>query len=386
MRIILYLSTFLIIVSCSPDVKREISRGYLEDFVSDTFVFHRDDQTGFLGIRGSIHQDGKEYIYAFWNNKFHFFDPITGKTTHSFEIPREGPGSIRGGFPQTVRAFDENLLVVYGYLGDINLQRGDSIFRSFQLDKDALGIQHQNAMSSFKQKITQVSPTIFELSNDPFDLMSFSDRTRGFDTETFGAWIAQFDDQGNWICISDFKGPFDKSYGETLEVGDLMRITENGVSWSLFPFSDSLYQTENCKVTRVLNLESSTPIKYYPSKEVSVGSKRTWVRPDDAGANLYLIQDPVTGVKVRTALLEQKRDDNADLDPRSRIYSDETLFLLLLYDKEWRLLAELKMDYKVGTRFENIFVSNGSLFINKPEQKSEDEYEFHKIDLSQFID
>lgn len=352
--------------------------------MSGSFVIHRDDQTGYLSIRGAVHQGGKEYIYSFWNNKFHFFDPKTGEKTHSLEIPREGPGSIRGGSPQDVQFFDDNFFMALGRLGDVNLQQGDRIVRSFKLDMDTLGINLQNTMSSKKQKITQVSSTSYEISNDPFDLMSFSDRTSGFDMEKFGAWVAQFDHQGNWICISDFKGPFDKSYGETMEVGDLMRITENGVSWSLFPFSDSLFQTESCKVTRVLNLESLTRIRYYPSKEVSDGTTRTWVRPEDAGMNLNLFQDPITGIKVRMTLLEKKRGDNASMDPRTSMYSDENIYLLLLYSADWELIGELKMVYPTGTRFENLFVSNGSIFINKPEQKLEDEYEFYKIDLSQF--
>jgi hypothetical protein len=58
----------------------------------------------------------------------------------------------------------------------------------------------------------------------------------------------------------------------------------------------------------------------------------------------------------------------------------------LIYDQNWNLLAELTTTFDLGTRFENLIVSNGNLIINKPEQKSEDEYEFYKVDLSQFRD
>jgi len=59
---------------------------------------------------------------------------------------------------------------------------------------------------------------------------------------------------------------------------------------------------------------------------------------------------------------------------------------LLVYDHDWKLKADLEITYPAGSRFENLFTTSQGLFINKPEQASEDEYEFYKIDLSQFAD
>lgn len=73
-----------------------------------------------------------------------------------------------------------------------------------------------------------------------------------------------------------------------------------------------------------------------------------------------------------------------ETNPGKKLYSKEVTYLFLVYDPNWKLLAELEMVYPVGTSFENIFSTSEGLFINKPEQKSEDEYEFYKIDLSRF--
>lgn len=373
----------LLIISFSCSKEKPVIQGSLENFAKETFVIHRDEQTGYIGIQGVINQEGKPLISAYWNYKFSFFDPKTGQKSHEIEIPKEGPLSIRGGLPQEAQGFDD-FFILLGRLNDLQFRKGNEILNSTLLNFDTLGINLQNSMSSHKQKITEISHGIFEISNNPFDLMALSNRTIGFDVENFGAWISQFDQDGNWICISDFRAPFDESYSETVDAGDLMRITSDGVSWTLFPFSDSLYRTENCQVTQTITLESISPIRYFPSKEVSNGASRTWVRPDDAAINLYLFDDPTTGLKIRFTLLEKKSGESDFADPRMSMFSDEKHYLVMIYDLEWKLAAELKMNFGEGTRFENIFLMDGYLLINKPEQKSEDEYEFYKIDLSQF--
>ncbi len=275
----------LLIISFSCSKEKPVIQGSLENFAKETFVIHRDEQTGYIGIQGVINQEGKPLISAYWNYKFSFFDPKTGQKSHEIEIPKEGPLSIRGGLPQEAQGFDD-FFILLGRLNDLQFRKGNEILNSTLLNFDTLGINLQNSMSSHKQKITEISHGIFEISNNPFDLMALSNRTIGFDVENFGAWISQFDQDGNWICISDFRAPFDESYSETVDAGDLMRITSDGVSWTLFPFSDSLYRTENCQVTQTITLESISPIRYFPSKEVSNGASRTWVRPDDAAINL----------------------------------------------------------------------------------------------------
>jgi len=85
-------------------------------------------------------------------------------------------------------------------------------------------------------------------------------------------------------------------------------------------------------------------------------------------------------------LINQVRPNPEVIDPRQKMYLDENTYLLLVYDQEWNLRGEPEINYPTRTRFENIFSTSEGLFINKPEQKSEDEYEFYKIDLSRFGD
>jgi hypothetical protein len=98
------------------------------------------------------------------------------------------------------------------------------------------------------------------------------------------------------------------------------------------------------------------------------------------------VYDSKNKLYVRFTLFEQIKTQPEIIDPRQRMYLNKNNYLLLIYDQNWNLLAELTTTFDFGTRFENLFVSKGHLFINKAEQKSEDEYEFYKIDLSRFGD
>lgn len=73
-------------------------------------------------------------------------------------------------------------------------------------------------------------------------------------------------------------------------------------------------------------------------------------------------------------------------DVRKKLFEKETTYLLLIYSSNWQLLGELELVYPQDTRFENMFTTSQGVFINKPEQKSEDEYEFYKINLSRFVE
>jgi hypothetical protein len=60
--------------------------------------------------------------------------------------------------------------------------------------------------------------------------------------------------------------------------------------------------------------------------------------------------------------------------------------VLSIFSGEWEPKGEYFFDFETELEVENWFLTSEGLFINKPEQKSEDEYEFWKIDLSRFAD
>jgi hypothetical protein len=211
--------------------------------------------------------------------------------------------------------------------------------------------------------------------------MGFREGKDGLDLE-FGSWIGVFDDEGNWICKSNFKAPYDDTYKNSAQGGKLVRMVDKGNSWLMFPYSDSLYQIKNCEIIRQLKLESNSRVQYLPEKSEGDAKSGTWTQPEDGALNSHLLRDLHSNHYVRLVRLKEKRNQPEITDVRQRLFLNEVTYLLLIYDLDWILKAELEMTYPAGSRFENLFATSRGLFINKPMQASEDEYEFLKIDLT----
>ncbi|UZD22264.1 hypothetical protein PBT90_02235 [Algoriphagus halophytocola] len=372
----------LLLFSCSKE--KEPIQGKLEDFISGEMSFERDAETGFLGFLGTVDYQSKEAAYTESIGAFNYYNPTTGRKIGSFEIPAEGPMSLKGRV-HISKSFDENTVVAANTLGYTNVYKDDTLYSSFQLDMSDL---ESNTFFSFPlsgNALYQVAPGQYEITFNPFDFMAQRMGKNGFDL-TFSSWIVKFDEEGNWLCKTDFKAPYDESYANSSQASSMVRMVENGNSWGMFAYSDSLYQIKDCKVVKRIKLPAVSPMTYFPDKYEGDKNKGSWERPEDGAINYRLVHDQPSGMFVRLTQIKERRPDPDFKDPHKRMYSDEKTFLLLIYDSEWNLRAELEVTYPSGTRFENLFSTSEGLFINKPEQASEDEYEFYKIDLSQFAD
>lgn len=382
MKILFFFLISFLFFSCSK--KAEVIQGNLEDFVTDEVSFERDEETGFISFQGVINYQGKETVYAEWNGIFQFFDPKTGKKLGQFQIPKEGPSSLKGGY-YVGKAFDGPTFIATNSTGNTNFYQNDTLLRSFQLD---LATYEPKGYLYFPEKrdaIHLLGKNEYEITFDPFDIMSFRSNKDGLDLD-FGSWIGKFDSLGNWLCKSDFKAPYDQTYANSISSTKLVRLVENGNSWAMFPFSDSLYLIKECKIADRKKLEAQSLITYYPEKLNQSGNSGSWDRPENGAMNTYLLHDPKNDLRVRFILVNQVKAQPEIKDPRQRMFLNENTYLLLVYDNQWRQKGELEITYSTGTRFENLFVSDGNAYINKPDQKSEDEYGFYKIGLSRFAD
>ncbi|SFU17385.1 hypothetical protein SAMN04489724_4631 [Algoriphagus locisalis] len=372
----------LLLFSCSKE--KEPIQGKLEDFISGEMSFERDSETGFMGFLGTVDYQSKEAAYTESMGAFNYYSPTTERKIGSFEIPAEGPMSLKGRV-HISKSFDENTVVATNTLGYTNVYKADSLFSSFQLDMSDLA---SNTFFSFPMSgnaLHQIAPGQYEITFNPFDFMAHRMGKNGFDL-AFSSWIVKFDEEGNWLCKTDFKAPYDESYANSSQASSMVRMVENGNSWGMFAYSDSLYQIKDCKVVKRIKLSAVSPITYFPDKYEGDKNKGSWERPEDGAINYRLVHDQPSGMFVRLTQIKERRPDPDVKDPHKRMYSDEKTFLLLIYDSEWNLRAELEVTYPSGTRFENLLSTSEGLFINKPEQASEDEYEFYKIDLTQFAD
>ena len=368
--------------ACSKE--KEPIQGKLEDFVLGEMSFERDSETGFMGFQGSITKYGIEMAYTKWNEIFSFYDVKNGRKTATYVVHREGPMEFKG-MPEVGGFLNDGGLFVTSSTGFTNIYRNDTLALSYMRDMEAYEPGKYLYLTDKRNAFHALTDNRYELTFNPFEFMAFREGRDGLDL-SFKSWIGEFDGEGNLICKSDFKAPYDESYSQSSSGGNLLRMVAEGKSWAMFPYSDSLYQIKNCKVIDRIKLTKLTPFPYYPDTYVGDRNRGSWERPENGALNLHLIHDLSSGMNVRMTLVKNEKDDPEIKDPRQRLYLDENTYLLLIYDSEWKLRAELEVVYPPGTRFENIFSTSEGLFINKPEQASEDEYEFYKIDLSRFSD
>ena len=266
-----------------------------------------------------------------------------------------------------------------------NLYQDGQLSSSFRRDIESYEPKGYLYFPDNRNALHQISEDRFEVTFNPFNPMGFREGKDALDLE-FRSWIGTYDQGGNLQCKSNFKAPYDESYKNSSNGGELVRMVDQGNSWLMFSYSDSLYQIKNCEVVTRLKLDSRSPIHYLPEKFEGDSRSGTWTLPENGALNTHLLRDIRSNTYVRLVRLKEKRNQPEITDIRKRQFLNEVTYLLLAYDHDWKLKADLEITYPAGSRFENLFTTSQGLFINKPEQASEDEYEFYKIDLSQFAD
>jgi hypothetical protein len=380
MKAFLILSFAFSVIACTSSTNKEVVQGKLEDFVSSEVSFERDIESGYLSFQEPIFYRGREAVYTKWNGRLHFYDPTSGRKISTFQIPTEGPNAMKGS-AEIAKVFENDLVMATNATGLTHIYRDGSLSNSFTRDIQSYEPKGYLYFPDNQNALHQIAPNQFEITFNPFNPMGFREGKDGLDLE-FRSWVGVFDQNGDWICKSNLKAPYDDTYRNSAQGGKLVRMVDKGNSWLMFPYSDSLYQIKNCEIIRRLKLESKSRVQYLPEKFEGDARSGTWTRPADGALNSYLFRDLHSNNYIRLVHLKEKRDQPEITDIRKRLFLNEVTYLLLVYDLDWNLKAELEMTYPAGSRFENLFTTSQGLFINKPEQKSEDEYEFYKIDLS----
>ena len=145
-----------------------------------------------------------------------------------------------------------------------------------------------------------------------------------------------------------------------------------------FPYSDSLYLTKGRTLLESIYLPSTITYNYIPSEVISFGDGRTvWALPKEGSKHIFLIYDPYRDLFLRASKI--KETGNGDTKFKRKKH-----YVLSIFNDNLEPLGEYFFDFNGELDLENWFLSKKGLFINKPEQISEDSYEFFQIDLSRF--
>jgi hypothetical protein len=97
--------------------------------------------------------------------------------------------------------------------------------------------------------------------------------------------------------------------------------------------------------------------------------------PKEASEHIFLLYDQSKDLFARLSKTHESGEAETKFE-RTKHY------VLSVFSGEWVALGNYFFDFKGEFDVENWFLTSKGLFINKPEQPNEDEYEFYRIDLS----
>nr|WP_139235953.1 hypothetical protein [Algoriphagus locisalis] len=166
---------------------------------------------------------------------------------------------------------------------------------------------------------------------------------------------------------------------------NLLHLDSDGLDYYTFPYSDSVFIYRDSTLVAKSVFKTFRQLKFSGSEFVTKtfpGTGQMYATYDlkkESAATLELLIDK----EKKFFLLIRKLNETGNGE---NTYRRTKNYLFSCYSLDFEPLGELEFSYKPGVDLENYFLTSEGLFINKPEQASEDEYEFYKIDLSGFGD
>lgn len=147
-----------------------------------------------------------------------------------------------------------------------------------------------------------------------------------------------------------------------------------------WPYSEELYVLEGLDLQRKVIPKSTVSFNFLPSEIIPWGDMWTvWALPKEASANVFLLYDSYRDLYIRCSKVNESGTGETNFE-RTKHY------VLSIFSGDWEPKGEYFFDFETAIEVENWFLTSEGLFINKPEQESEDAYEFYKIDLRGFVD
>lgn len=384
---ILFLVVSITMFSCGEKASEEIYSGKLEELVVGEWVFHKDSETSIIQNLKTIplHDDVVILTSGLADNSglvIKFFDITTSKKTHQIKIPYEGPQSIKGGMGGRILVRDLNSILLLGRTGHLGFY--DSLGRKTKefgidsiLDEEVIDFDffmNGNGMLMSGENWLQINQN---------PASSYFDANSGLWKTTFPLefknWYTQINLKTGEVRHTDFIIP--KGYEAFHVDGFATNLIgafdlKRGYYFLSWPYSDVVYRLNNLSLEEEFIPETKVNFTYIPGKETPWDEGFTvFAAPKEASIHIFLLYDPSNDLFVRASKTHESGEGESRFE-RTKHY------VLSFYSGDWEPLGEYFFDFDGSLDLENWFLTGRGLFINKPEQANEDQYEFNLIDLS----
>ncbi|MFC3415862.1 hypothetical protein [Algoriphagus hitonicola] len=377
--------------SCETVSEKDIYLGKLEELIIEDFSIKKDSLTKSIHNIRVVKDEKNEFIVTtasalqFKGWSFIFRSTQTGEEVYRIEIPNEGPNSMKGGIWVNYLDSPEKLLIVssVGEIGEYDKNGVKKVvnttLKSYREEKVYFPISNS-------KEIANLINAKFQLSLNPNHAVNWKElpgpgEMRSEFPLDFREWIIAVDLETGEIEKSDFSIPtgyeqFKYDLTSTRLFGDWDK--KRNLFYLVWPGSPEIYLLDGIELKKKLVPMTSQDFNYLPTETIPWGDNFTvWALPKEASRNIFLIYDEHRDLILKCAKINESGAGETKFE-RTKHY------VLSVYTGDWRPLGEYLFDFESELDLENWFLTSQGLFINKPEQKSEDEYEFYKIDLRRF--
>ena len=378
-KILLRLLLIVLSFSCAEKGSKEIYQGKLEDLIVGEISLIKDSLTSVIDIKQILVIDDVECLVSMDLQNVKIYSLETGRVIHDFHLPLIGP-----------YAFDDYVKSFYAdSKNEIAVLNTQGMF--YQYDKGVL--LKKILINSEIPYLTTLGSTLCKLKNGKYravvsPLSFFTTKDNSAYEKSLEKWILDFDSNTKQIDFYGIDFPFGylKKFATDIRSypPDLLYLDFEDLSYYTFPYSDSV----------VIYRDSLLISKgiFEPARTPNYGGSEFVIKTSVANERIGLYELKKESSETIDLLFDKKRDLFLLLRKLNESGAGETTdyrtknYSLSFYNRDFDSLGEFDFSYPPNSDLKNWFLTSEGLFINKPEQKSEDEYGFYKIDLSRFSD
>ncbi|MCE7055776.1 DUF4221 domain-containing protein [Algoriphagus sp. AGSA1] len=376
-KTLLRLLLIVLIFSCAEKEDEEIYQGKLEELIVGEISLIKDSLTSVIDIKQILVIDDVEYPVSGDKQNVKIYSLETGRVIHDFQLPLIGP-----------YAFDDYVALFYAdSKNEIAVLNTQGMF--YEYEEGVL--LKRILINSEIPYLTTLGSALYKLKKGRYrtvisPLSFFTTKDNSAYDKSLEKWVLDFDSNNKQIDFYGIDFPFGylKKFATDIRSypPDLLYLDFEGLSYYTFPYSDSVFIYKDSLLVSKSIFEPARKPNYGGSEFViktSVTNDRIglYELKKESSATIDLLFDKTRDLFLLLRKLNESGTGETN-DSRTKNYS------LSFYNRDFDSLGEFDFSYPPNSDLKNWFITSEGLFINKPEQESEDEYGFYKIDLSGF--
>ncbi|MCS4436123.1 DUF4221 domain-containing protein [Aquiflexum gelatinilyticum] len=366
--------------SCGEKASDEIYVGKLEELVAGDLLVKKDSLTKNIEVKQVIHHQGIDFIISLADRErtIQYYSIQTGEKVKEIKLPFDGPDSFKGYIGLLIAEGMDSLTIVNmdGWFYDYyqgNRLKEERIDSKLEFPNTYYSSMYHGRRNNF----TKVSESQYQISVVPLVAPSsnFSGKTKAFDK--IEEWIITFDSKENKAGVQNLIFPFgyrSDFVEDHLSYPPIVEFIDNK-NYVLFPYSDSVFVMSDFKIVSSKKLNSGEDFNFIGSEYIVRGGYAFNELKKEASSHLDFLYDKYRNIFIRISKINES---GAGETTRERTKHH----LLSIYDADLDPISEYTFDFGPGSKLENYFIASDGFYLNKPDQVSEDQYEFYRLDLS----